>query len=744
MSPAAAELAMLITARDTANQAVRRLHKSLDDLQRQTGITGGGLTTLGDKSTTAGNKLAQTQQHAVSLQQSMSAVGDIGRTMTFGFTLPMIAAGAAVTKIAMDAVEAKNLFTVALGDMAESGNSFAKDMHDAYKLNETSVKGNLGVLYNMATSMGINKRAAYDMSEQLVKLAYDSASFRNVGLDEAFDKIKSGISGETEPLKRWGISVHDAAIEMWALKNGITTTVGEMSQQQKMMARYALITDQMKNDVGDLNRTWDTGANQVRIFQEQLKTMSESAGNVFLPAVNAALLDINTKGFPAVEAGLEVLKASWAGMSAESQSQILNIAVALGAAGPLMLSIQAVHNAVIALSFAFKTLGVLAIAGLGLALMDVTAKFEANNAAMQAQGDTLMVIGDQVVRVGGEYQDLGKMGHEALGDLAGDLLEGSELQKKYQEWVDLSTQKQEEAAKATEEARKRVASQNDATALAKANWDKMGMAAAGGSKKTVDAAKNIEKAVNDAKRGMQELANTPLSGERAASDKAFQIEKGIKEMQVALAQMDQIGDEAWNREPSHPKDWSTSHWDLENAIAGQRQLMQRVNDEAWLQFEPAKRELKNMLPYQEFTAEQLKFGIEQYAKRQKQVESEYYASNPQMMPGAGLTQATANNGASVATSQGADISKDMIKGITDGFNEFNFKDQMQGMLTDQLSKVSINMGPWRLTSQGFELDLKIVAPSASSGSSSGGSSGSSSGSSSDKESVVATARSRGM
>ncbi|WIF95012.1 hypothetical protein [Caminicella sporogenes] len=189
----------------------------------------------------------------------------------------------------MEAIESENLFEVSLGRMADSARKWSEELQKTLGLNGYEIRKNLGVLYNMTTSMGLTENSAYDLSTSLTKLAYDMASFYNLRPEEAFNKIRAGITGETEPLKALGILVDENTIKQVAYKNGIAAVGAELTQQQKVMARYLAIMEQTKNAQGDLARTIDSPANQLRILRTQLELLKINLGQAFMPIVQVVL-----------------------------------------------------------------------------------------------------------------------------------------------------------------------------------------------------------------------------------------------------------------------------------------------------------------------------------------------------------------------------------------------------------------------------------------------------------------------
>ena len=189
----------------------------------------------------------------------------------------------------MDAVESDSLFETSLGNMADDVRAWSDEIADALGLNAVAMRKNTGVIYNMTTSMGVANDNALKMSKGVSLLAEDMASFYNLNSTEAFNKIRAGLTGETEPLKALGILVDENTIKQVAYSEGIATTGSELTQQQKVLARYVAILRQTGNAQGDLARTIDSPANQLRILKNQVSQLGLAFSNFLLPVVSAVL-----------------------------------------------------------------------------------------------------------------------------------------------------------------------------------------------------------------------------------------------------------------------------------------------------------------------------------------------------------------------------------------------------------------------------------------------------------------------
>lgn len=211
------------------------------------------------------------------------------RTMAIG--LGVVATSAALSMGGMVAAaahveEAENLFTVSMGKMADSTRAWSEEVSASIHRNATTIRAGVANFNVMFRAMGFTEEAAASMSKGFTKLAFDISSFYNIGHEEALDKLRAGISGEVEPLKRLGLLINETSIKAFALKAGIVGVGEEMSEQQKVVARYGAIMEQTKLAQGDLARTSNSTTNQFRAMKEQVLSLSQTIGGALLPTVN--------------------------------------------------------------------------------------------------------------------------------------------------------------------------------------------------------------------------------------------------------------------------------------------------------------------------------------------------------------------------------------------------------------------------------------------------------------------------
>ena len=133
----------------------------------------------------------------------------------------------------MDAIESDSLFTTVMGENAEAVRSWSNEVADALGLSAVAMQKNIGTVYNMTQSMGVAEGNALNMAKGVSVLAEDMASFYNLDSEEAFNKLRAGLTGETEPLKALGILVDENTVKQTAYSAGIAEVGAELTQEQK-------------------------------------------------------------------------------------------------------------------------------------------------------------------------------------------------------------------------------------------------------------------------------------------------------------------------------------------------------------------------------------------------------------------------------------------------------------------------------------------------------------------------------
>lgn len=213
-----------------------------------------------------------------------------GAALAAAFTVKKMADfGKQCLELGSDLAEVQNVVDVTFPHMTAQVDKFAQSAAASFGLSETMAKKFTGTFGAMAKAFGFSESEAYNMGVALTGLAGDVASFYNITQDEAYTKLKSVFTGETESLKDLGVVMTQSALDAYALANGYGKTTSAMSEAEKVALRYAFVQNQLSAAAGDFTRTSDSWANQVRVLSLQFDSLKATIGqgliNVFLPVI---------------------------------------------------------------------------------------------------------------------------------------------------------------------------------------------------------------------------------------------------------------------------------------------------------------------------------------------------------------------------------------------------------------------------------------------------------------------------
>lgn len=197
--------------------------------------------------------------------------------------------GKDILGLAMRAEEADNLFAVSFGGMAKSVRTWSETLAKKLGLSAYALRENSAMFMAMFKSFGFGEEQAAGLSTSLTSLADDMASFYNLDIQDAIEKLQAGITGETEPLKRLGIVINETRVKQMAMEQGWLDNKKTLSETEKVMARYGLIMQQTADAQGDLFRTQNSTTNLLRRFQATWTATKIAMGKAFLPAATESL-----------------------------------------------------------------------------------------------------------------------------------------------------------------------------------------------------------------------------------------------------------------------------------------------------------------------------------------------------------------------------------------------------------------------------------------------------------------------
>lgn len=331
-------------------------------------------------------------------------IGGMGRKLTgeaaltvasfAGLTGPIIGLGALVVNSASDQNEAITKTQVVFGDSANDMIAWSNTAATSFGLSKTQALDTTATFGNMFTAMNFTSGEAATMSKDFIGLAADLGSFNNVPTPAALAAIQSGLVGEYEPLRAFGVMLSEAEVQNYALAEGIWDGTGAMTEQQKVLARQGLIYKQTTNAQDDFSRTSDGLANQTKILKAQLANLSAEFGQVLLP--------IAVK----VTNGLNGLMGKFTGISAPVKTFIVILLGLAAAAGPVLIAISMMMPALAAIGGFFVTAsggvgifaGVLAVltGPIGLTIAAIVALGVAYKTNFLGFGDGVRKVGSLV------------------------------------------------------------------------------------------------------------------------------------------------------------------------------------------------------------------------------------------------------------------------------------------------------------------------------------------------------------
>lgn len=184
-------------------------------------------------------------------------------------------------------IENFNLFQVSMGENAKKAKEFTDNFSEALGVDPSNTMRYMGVFNTLAEGFGISSDNAYVMSKNLTQLSYDMSSFLNIPINEAMQKLKSGFSGEIEPMRAVGVALDQATLQETAYTLGIKKKVSEMTRAQKSELLYYQIMTKTKTMQGDMARTILQPANALRVLKQQFTLLGRAIGNIFIPMLMA-------------------------------------------------------------------------------------------------------------------------------------------------------------------------------------------------------------------------------------------------------------------------------------------------------------------------------------------------------------------------------------------------------------------------------------------------------------------------
>lgn len=218
---------------------------------------------------------------------------EIGAGMTMKLTLPILAAGAASFKLGADFEQALGKMNVVFEENSKNIEEWAKNSLEDFGLARSTaitMASDFGALFK---GMGISLAETEEWSTTLTERAMDLANFYNTTIEETTTALNAIVTGQTEPLRRFGINMTQAALQEYAYANGIRKKITEMTEAEKVQLRYNYVIEQTNIAVGTTARESDSATGQINKFKESIKELGVSFSEEILPIITPIIEGLN-------------------------------------------------------------------------------------------------------------------------------------------------------------------------------------------------------------------------------------------------------------------------------------------------------------------------------------------------------------------------------------------------------------------------------------------------------------------
>lgn len=257
-----------------------------------------------------------------SLRQQYRDLGtDIGRSLGSISRAAQLASGAIVAyslNAARKAEDINDAFKFTFNEIGNEADAAAERIATAFNRTSSSVKANLTNSYQVLSGLGLSAADSFTAAQQIAERSIDLASQKGISDARAYEAIISGLTGETEPLKRLGVVLSEATVQAELLRLGFKGNASDASEAQKAVARYNLILAKTATAQGDVARTSESANNKLKEAQTEFENAAIALGNELLPAlvsVAGAATDV-LKAFNDLPGGVQVAGLAFLGLIA--------------------------------------------------------------------------------------------------------------------------------------------------------------------------------------------------------------------------------------------------------------------------------------------------------------------------------------------------------------------------------------------------------------------------------------------
>lgn len=281
------------TSADNASAGLKNLINTLNSLNGKLKPVVSNLTSLRNNLNNAGNSINKLNTKAKNTQGLDSLSTKLSKLTNVTLLVSGLRALSRVLGSAIDQsnqyIENLNLFYVSMGKNAERAKEFTDNFSEVLGVDPSNVMRYMGIFNTLAEGFGLSSEKAYVMSKNLTQLSYDMSSFLNIPIEQAMQKIKSGFSGEIEPMRAVGVALDQATLQETAYTLGLKQKVSEMTRAQKSQLLYYQMITKTTTMQGDMARTLLQPANAIRVLKQQFTQLARAIGNIFIPILTAVI-----------------------------------------------------------------------------------------------------------------------------------------------------------------------------------------------------------------------------------------------------------------------------------------------------------------------------------------------------------------------------------------------------------------------------------------------------------------------
>ncbi|MBT64648.1 MAG: hypothetical protein CML13_15735 [Puniceicoccaceae bacterium] len=266
-----------------------------------------------------------------SLDQLAASADKAGKQLSLKVTAPLVALGGLSVKFAADAAEAGSKLEAVFGDQTGRINERIAELRDTIPATTAELQGLYSGIQDLLVPLGLAPTEAAEMSDSIVTLAADLASFNNIPLSEALERIRSGLVGQYEPLLKFGVALNATTVKAKAFEQGIGDGKRELTAAERAQVSYQLILEGTAAAHGDAARTADSAANQFKFLKSESTELMTIIGNQLLPAITPLVSGLKDAAAAAQELSPAALNVGLAlsGVAASSGPVLVAVASVL-------------------------------------------------------------------------------------------------------------------------------------------------------------------------------------------------------------------------------------------------------------------------------------------------------------------------------------------------------------------------------------------------------------------------------